>query len=149
MKFDIPEKQSAVQLVGPDELKLNTEKPVYKPGSYQILCKVEATGLCFSDLKLLKQFSKHARKTSIIDGIDPAVLDEIPSYKPDDEPTVPGHETVVRICAIGDKVEGVDVGARYLVQTDYRWLPTTNSNGSFGYNFEGGLQEYVLMDQRV
>ncbi|NLH17756.1 MAG: alcohol dehydrogenase, partial [Phycisphaerae bacterium] len=33
--------------------------------------------------------------------------------------------------------------------TDYRWLPTTNSNASFGYNFEGGLQQYVLMDQRV
>jgi threonine dehydrogenase-like Zn-dependent dehydrogenase len=41
------------------------------------------------------------------------------------------------------------VGERFLVQTDYRWLPTANSNSAFGYNFEGALQEYVLMDDRV
>ncbi|NIA31811.1 MAG: hypothetical protein GWP06_18110, partial [Actinobacteria bacterium] len=50
-------KQTAVELVGKDELKLNTEKDVYSPGPYQILCRIEAVGLCFSDLKLLKQFS--------------------------------------------------------------------------------------------
>jgi len=149
MQSEIPKTASAVQLTGPDELTLNTEKPVPAPGPYQILGKVEAVGLCFSDLKLLKQFAAHARKSDIIAGIDRKILDEIPSYVPDDRPTVPGHETVVRIAAIGEKVKGVSPGARYLVQTDYRWLPTPNSNASFGYNFEGGLQQYVLMDQRV
>jgi hypothetical protein len=28
-------------------------------------------------------------------------------------------------------------------------LPTANSNSAFGYNFEGALQEYVLVDERV
>ncbi|MBN1436352.1 MAG: alcohol dehydrogenase catalytic domain-containing protein [Sedimentisphaerales bacterium] len=149
MSNSIPETQYAVQLIGPDELTLNTEKAVFKPGAYQVLGQVEAVGLCFSDLKLLKQFSQHARKTAILSGIDPAILAEIPSYVPDDKPTVPGHESVVRIVAVGDDVKGVKVGDRFLVQTDYRWLPTANSNGSYGYNFEGGLQEYVLMDQRV
>ncbi|NLH15168.1 MAG: alcohol dehydrogenase catalytic domain-containing protein, partial [Phycisphaerae bacterium] len=147
--YSIPKTQWAVQLTGPDELRLNTSKPIHRPGPYQILGQVEAVGLCFSDLKLLKQFSKHARKERIGSGIDPAILREIPSYVPDETPTVPGHETTVRIVAVGDKVKGVRVGARYLVETDYRWLPTTNSNASFGYNFEGGLQQYVLMDQRV
>ncbi len=147
--YSIPKTQWAVQLTGPDELRLNTNKPVHRPGPYQILGQVEAVGLCFSDLKLLKQFSKHARKERIGSSIDPAILKEIPSYVPDEMPTVPGHETTVRIVAIGDQVKGVRVGARYLVETDYRWLPTTNSNASFGYNFEGGLQQYVLMDQRV
>ncbi len=147
--YSIPTTQWAVQLTGPDELRLNTTKPVHRPGPYQILGQVEAVGLCFSDLKLLKQFSKHARKERIGSGIDPAILKEIPSYVPDDMPTVPGHETTVRIVAIGEKVRGVRLGARYLVETDYRWLPTTNSNASFGYNFEGGLQQYVLMDQRI
>ncbi len=145
----VEKKQIALQLTGPDKLELNKEKNVYRPGPYQILCKVEAVGLCFSDLKLLKQFSKHARKTDIISGIDKQVLNEIDSYKPGDLPTVPGHEAVIRVCAIGDKVKDITVEGRYLVQTDYRWLPTENSNGSFGYNFEGGLQQYVLMDQRV
>ncbi len=149
MQYQIPQTQSAVQLIGPDQLTLNTSKKVVPPGPYQILCRVEAVGLCFSDLKLLKQFSAHARKTRIISGIEKGILDEIPSYMPDDKPTVPGHEAVVRVWAVGDKVTGFKPGQRYLVQTDYRWLPTANSNGSFGYNFEGALQEYVLMDQRV
>ena len=100
----VEKKQIALQLTGPDKLELNKEKNVYRPGPYQILCKVEAVGLCFSDLKLLKQFSKHARKTDIISGIDKQVLNEIDSYKPGDLPTVPGHEAVIRVCAIGDKV---------------------------------------------
>ncbi|MCK4999496.1 MAG: alcohol dehydrogenase catalytic domain-containing protein [Anaerohalosphaera sp.] len=146
---DIPETQAAVQLIGPDELTLNTEKTNHLPGPYQVLAKVEAVGLCFSDLKLLKQFHEHARKGHIVSGIDDKTLSEIPSYVPDDQLTVPGHEAVVRVVAMGDKTKDVKVGSRYLIQTDYRWLPTENSNASFGYNFEGGLQQYVLMDQRV
>jgi threonine dehydrogenase-like Zn-dependent dehydrogenase len=145
----IPDKQRAVQLVGPDQLILNSSKEMHQPGPFQILARIEAVGLCFSDLKLLKQFSAHARKTRIKSGIDPAILDEIPSYVPDEKPTVPGHEAVVRIVAVGSRVNSVRTGQRFLVQTDYRWLPTANSNGSFGYNFEGALQEYVLMDERV
>src|SRR5262249_4136475 len=41
------------------------------------------------------------------------------------------------------------VGERCLVQTDYRDLPTASSNAAFGYNFEGGLQEYCIIDERV
>lgn len=145
----IPSKQRAVQLVGPDQLALNPSKDVFQPGDYQILGKVEVTGLCFSDLKLLKQFSGHVRKSDVITGLDPKILPEIPSYVPNEKPTVPGHETVVRIVKIGAKVKSVRVGDRRLVQTDYRWLRTANSASAFGYNFEGALQEYVLMDERV
>ena len=146
---DLPETQYAVQLVGPDELVLNKSKEVFRPGRHQILCRVEAVGLCFSDLKLLKQFSSHVRKSEIVAGIGSEVLKEIPSYVPGEAATVPGHETVVRIEAIGPGVEKFKSGGRFLVQTDYRWLRTASSNGAFGYNFEGALQEYVLMDERV
>jgi threonine dehydrogenase-like Zn-dependent dehydrogenase len=149
MGFEIPAAASAVQLTGPDELTLNRNKPVPAVGPDQILGRVEAVGLCFSDLKLLKQFGGHARKADILSGISRQVLAEIPSYVPDAKPTVPGHETVIRVAALGANVKGVRLGGRYLVETDYRWLPTPNSNASFGYNFEGGLQQYVLMDQRV
>ncbi len=146
---DLPETQYAVQLVGPERIVLNKSKEVFKPGRHQILCRVEAVGLCFSDLKLLKQFSSHVRKSEIVSGIDPEVLKEIPSYVPGEAPTVPGHEAVVRIEAIGPGVENFKIGEHYLVQTDYRWLRTASSNAAFGYNFEGALQEYVLMDERV
>ncbi|MBW8041743.1 MAG: alcohol dehydrogenase catalytic domain-containing protein [Planctomycetes bacterium] len=146
---DLPETQYAVQLIGPDELVLNKTKEVFRPGRYQILCRVEVVGLCFSDLKLLKQFSSHVRKSELVAGIDPEILKEIPGYVPCEAPTVPGHETVVRIEAVGPGVEDFKGGDRFLVQTDYRWLRTASSNGAFGYNFEGALQEYVLMDERV
>lgn len=147
---NLPDKQYAVQLVGPDELVLNKSKEVYRPGRHQLLCRVEAVGLCFSDLKLLKQFSGHVRKSQIVSGVNLEVLEKIPSYVPGEAPTVPGHEAVVRIEAVGDEVSDFEPGQRYLVQTDYRWLPTAaNSNAAFGYNFEGALQEYVLMDTRI
>jgi len=146
---NLPETQHAVQLVGPDELLLNKCKKIFTPGRHQILCRVEAVGLCFSDLKLLKQFSSHVRKSRIVSGIDSGILKDISSYVPGETPTVPGHEAVVRIEAAGPGVERFKLGQRYLVETDYRWLRTASSNASFGYNFEGALQEYVLMDERV
>ena len=146
---DLPETQYAVQLVGPDELVLNRSKKVPQPGPYQMLCRVEAVGLCFSDLKLLKQFSSHVRKGPLVSGIDLDILKEIPSYVPGEAATVPGHETVVRVEAVGTVVKLAKPGERFLVQTDYRWLRTATSNGAFGYNFEGALAEYVLMDERV
>ena len=145
----IPQMQRAVQLIGPDRLTLNDGKKVVGPGPFQVLAKVEAVGLCYSDLKLLKQFSDHARKSRVVNGISANALSEMPNYVPGDKPTVPGHEAVVRIAEIGANVTRHNVGDRYLVQTDYRWLPTAGSNAAFGYNFEGALQEYVLMDERV
>ena len=145
----LPTTQYAVQLVGPGDLVLNRTKAVPRPGPHQIVAKVEAVGLCFSDLKLLNQFSAHPRKGGIVSGIAPEVLEEIPSYVPGELPTVPGHEVSCRIVAVGSDVTHHAVGERCLVQTDYRTLPTNGSNAAFGYTFEGGLQEYVLMDERV
>ena len=76
-------------------------------------------------------------------------LAEMAHYVPGEKPTVPGHEAVVRIVKVGEGVDHFKVGERYVVETDYRWLPTEKSNAAFGYNFEGGLQEYVLFDERV
>jgi threonine dehydrogenase-like Zn-dependent dehydrogenase len=124
---NLPETQDAVQLVGPDELVLNKSKEVFRPGRHQILCRVEAVGLCFSDLKLLKQFSSHVRKSKIVSGIDSEVLKEIPSYVPGEAATVPGHETVVRIEAIGTGVEKFKPGGRFLVQTPCSCRSVMNS----------------------
>jgi len=145
----LPKTQRAVQLVGPDELIFNDSKKVPDVGDYQMLCKVEVVGLCFSDLKLLKQFSNHPRKSEVISGIDKEILEDLPSYVPGELPAVPGHEAVVTVIKAGDKVANHKQGGRYLVQADFRWIKTKSSNGAFGYNFEGALQEYVLVDERV
>jgi threonine dehydrogenase-like Zn-dependent dehydrogenase len=127
----------------------NREKRVPKPGPYQILVEMEACGICFSDTKLLHAFTGHPRKSEVLSGLPPEVLAGIPSYVPGPLPTVPGHEPVGYIVAVGDRVRRHRVGERCLIQTDYRHLPTKAANAAFGYNFEGGLQEYVLLDERM
>ena len=145
----LPGAQYAVQLVGPGQLVLNRQKEVPQPGPHEILVKVESVGLCFSDVKFLKQFSDHPRKNGVLSGISPDILANCRSYVPGTKPAVPGHEVACRVVAVGDEVEKYRVGERCLVQTDYRSLPTRGANAAFGYTFEGGLQEYVLLDERV
>jgi len=145
----LPATQHAIQIVGPGQLVHNRAKPVPVPGPTQLVVKVEAVGICFSDTKLLHAFTAHPRKSDVLAGLDPAALAENPSYVPGDRPTVPGHECAGRIVAVGDDVRRHRAGERVLVQTDYRHLPTASSNAAFGYNFEGGLQEYVLLDERM
>ena len=149
MQPTIPAEQRAIQFVASDTVVLNPAKPVPELGPTQVLVKVEAVGICFSDTKLLHAFAAHPRKSEVLAGLPPEVLAEIPSYRPGDLPTVPGHECCGRIVAVGRDVRHHGVGERILVQTDYRHLPTATSNASFGYDFEGGLQEYVVLDERV
>ncbi len=145
----IPATQHAIQYVGVDRFEYNQHKPVDPIGPTQLLLQVEACGICFSDTKLLHAFDNHPRKIPVIAGLSADELAGIPSYHPGLEPTVPGHEPVARVVATGDRVTHFTVGERVLVQADWRHLPTAASNGAFGYNFEGALQEYVLVDERI
>jgi len=146
---EIPQTQYAAQLVAADTIELNTAKPVPEPGPTQVLCQIEATGICFSDTKLMHAFTSHPRKGEVQTFLSAEELAGIPSYVPGETPTVPGHEACARVVAVGSEVQRHAIGDRALVQTDYRHMLTAGSNASFGYNFEGALQQYVLMDERV
>ena len=145
----IPETQYAAQIVAVDTIELNTAKPVPELGPTQILCEMEATGICFSDTKLMHAFADHPRKGEVQTFLTAAELATIPSYVPGENPSVPGHEACARVVAVGSEVKRHRVGDRALVQTDYRHMLTKSSNASFGYNFVGALQQYTLMDERV
>ena len=145
----VPAEQHAIQYLGVDEFVHNAAKPVDPVGPTQLLLRVEACGICFSDTKLLHAFQDHPRKLPVVSGLTAEELADIPSYHPGAEPTVPGHEPVARVVAAGEQVSHHRVGDRVLVQADWRHLPTSASSGAFGYNFEGALQEYVVVDERV
>ena len=146
-----PKTQHAVQLIAPGELKLNRSKPVPTPGPHEILVKVEAVGLCFSDLKLLKQFHDHARKSEVVAGIERNVLAaDADAICRAARRSCRGTKWFAASSRLATQVKKHKVGERCLVQTDYRQLPTAaGSNAAFGYNFDGGLQEYTLLDERV
>ncbi|MSS84645.1 alcohol dehydrogenase catalytic domain-containing protein [Actinomycetaceae bacterium WB03_NA08] len=140
--------QWAVKFVGKDDIRIDKEHPVRPVGPRQLLLKIEACGICFSDTKLLRSYDQHPRKAEVVGGISGEELLEIPSYVPGSQATVPGHEPVARIIAAGTDVRHFSVGDRVLVQADWKHLPTAHSNAAFGYNFEGALQEYVVVDER-
>ena len=144
----IPSTQYAIQIVGKEEFVVNPAKPVDPVGPTQIMLEVEACGICFSDTKLLHQFDGHPRKSDVVAGIDLDALKDIPSYHPNQEAVTPGHEPVVRVVQVGEKVTHFKVGDRLLVQADWKHLRTAKSNGAFGYNFDGALEEYVVVDER-
>lgn len=112
------------------------EMPVPAPAAGQILLRVEACGVCRTDLHL-------------IDGElpDPAL------------PMIPGHEIVGRVVATGSGVAGVRVGQRMGVP----WLGWTCGTCDFctdhrenlcdhalftGYQIHGGYAEYTVADAR-
>src|SRR5262249_55618704 len=77
----------AVQVVSPGKWEL-TSKPVLDPPFGHVRIRVEACGVCYSDV-------------ATVDGLFPI-----------EWPRVPGHEVVGQIDAIGEHVEGWAVGQR-------------------------------------
>jgi len=141
--------QYAIQITAKDTVEINPAMEIPEVGDHQILLEIEACGICFSDTKLMHAFANHPRKTPLQAGLTEAELAKIPTYRPGAEPIVPGHEPVARVAKVGDKVTRFSVGQRVLVQTDYRHLPTAASNAAFGYDFDGALEEYALVDEKM
>jgi len=106
------------------------------PGPHQILVQVRACGVCRTDLH-------------VVDGdLPPVPL-----------PVIPGHEIVGMVAALGQGVEGVEVGDRVGVP----WLGHTcgtcwycrhglenlcDAPGFTGYTQDGGYAEYALANSR-
>ena len=78
--------------------------PVPEPGPDQLLVRIDAVSLCFSDVKLIQQGSKHAKL-----------------YNRDlmQEPTRLGHETTLTVIKVGKELQGTyEVGQRLAIQPD-------------------------------
>jgi propanol-preferring alcohol dehydrogenase len=112
------------------------ELPVTTPGPDQILIKVAACGVCRTDLHVFDGELTHPKL-----------------------PLVLGHEIVGRVEALGDKVQGFDLGQRVGVP----WLGFTDGtcfycrsgrenlcdNPRFtGYQIDGGYAQYTVADAR-
>jgi len=111
---------------GPEEL------PVPPCGPDQVLARVDACGLCFSDLKIIKQGGDHPRL-----------------YHRDlaKEPIIMGHEVALTVLEVGQSVKGdFAPGDRFVVQAD---VYHKGVNLAFGYMLPGGYQEYVVLGDEV
>jgi NADPH:quinone reductase-like Zn-dependent oxidoreductase len=61
-RLPIPERMLAWHLTGKGLESLHlAEVPTPQPGPGQLLCRIDAAGLCFSDIKILTLGSEHPR----------------------------------------------------------------------------------------
>src|SRR5512135_3688646 len=64
------------------------ERPLELPGPDELLARVDAAGLCFSDAKVIQLGAQHPR----LGGRDLAV-----------HPVVPGHEASITVVAVSER----------------------------------------------
>lgn len=101
-------------------------------GPDQLLARVDAAGLCFSDTKIIKLGGDHPR----LYGRDLA-----------EDPIIPGHEAALTIIAVGEnRQDEYKVGDRFVVQADIYFKGV---NLAFGYMLPGALEQYVLLGEEI
>ncbi len=98
----------------------------------EILMKVEALGLCFSDIKIIRAGGSH------------------PKLREKDlknHPLIVGHEAVLTIVETGSAVPlRYAPGQRFLIQCD---VYVNGRSCAYGYGMDGGLTQYSIIDSRV
>ena len=132
-KTPVPAQMLAWQLTGTGLESLHlAEVPTPKPGAGELLCRIDAAGLCFSDIKILTLGSEHPR----IAGRD---LQK--------DPVVMGHEVALTVVGIGEGLEGgYKLGDRFVVQADIIYK---GQGLAFGYALPGALEQYVVIGKEI
>lgn len=106
--------------------------PIPEANDDQLLVRVDAVGLCFSDVKLLKLGSKHAK---------------LYNRDLEKEPTRVGHEASFTVVKVGKKLQGkYRRGQRLAIQPD---IYQNQRSTAYGYTIPGGLIQYHLIGPEV
>jgi L-sorbose 1-phosphate reductase len=105
---------------------------VPRPRPDQLLIRVDAVGLCFSDVKLLRLGGAHPK----LYGRDLAT-----------DPTRLGHETSVTVVDVGDDLrDRFRPGQRLAIQPD---IYVDGRSTAYGYTIPGGLIQYHVIGPEV
>jgi len=106
--------------------------PVRRPRPDQLLIRVDAVGLCFSDVKLLRLGGDHPK----LYGRDLA-----------NDPTRLGHETSVTVIEVGEDLrDRFTPGQRLAIQPD---IYVDGRSTAYGYTIPGGLIQYHTIGPEV
>jgi threonine dehydrogenase-like Zn-dependent dehydrogenase len=107
-------------------------RAVPQPGPGELLVRVDACGICFSDIKIINLGGEHPR----LQGRDLRT-----------DPVVMGHEVSVTVVAAGPKSPPeFPPGQRAIVQAD---IYVGGVNRAFGYRIPGGFSQYALIPHEV
>jgi len=121
--------------VGLENLGSNGEavaQPLPSIAPDQVLLRVDAVGLCFSDTKVISLGPEHPR----LFGRDMQK-----------EPVVLGHEAAMTVVQVGSRLsDRFHVGERYIIQADIIYK---GQGLAFGYALPGALRQYVVAGPEI
>ena len=106
--------------------------PMPEPGPDQILVRVDAVGLCFSDVKLIKQGGAHPKLYNRDLSVQPTRL---------------GHEAAFTVVKVGENLkERFTPGQKLAIQPD---IYVNKVATAYGYTIPGGLIQYHLIGKEI
>ena len=101
-------------------------------GEDDVIGRVDAVGICYSDAKLVRAGGSHAR----LRGRDLAAA-----------PVTPGHEVTLTVVGVGERRRRqIRLGGRYILQPDVYYRGRTLA---VGYQLPGALAQYVVLGREV
>ena len=119
-----------VENIGRDGRPEPAEVPA--PAPDQLLVRVDAVGLCFSDVKLIRLGSEHPKLYGRDLSVDPIRL---------------GHEATVTVIEVGDELaDTYRTGDRLAIQPD---IFIDGRSTAYGYTIPGGLIQYHLIGPEI
>jgi len=108
------------------------KEPIPEPADDQLLVRVDAVGMCFSDVKLINQGCAHPK---------------LYNRNLKEEPTRVGHEATLTVIKVGQKLsDQFHPGQRLVLQPD---IYQNNRSTAYGYTIPGGLIQYHLIGDEV
>ena len=129
----VPSEQQALCLrsAGIDQLALE-RLPVSEPKADEILVRIDAVGVCASDVKLAIQGNNHTRTK----GMDLSV-----------QPIIPGHEVSLTIIKPGkSRSSQYQAGQRFSIQADITYH---GQKMAYGYMLPGAMQQFQCIGSPV
>jgi NAD(P)-dependent dehydrogenase (short-subunit alcohol dehydrogenase family) len=106
--------------------------PVPSFGPRQLLVRIDACGMCFSDIKIINLGPEHPRLSGRNMKRDPVIL---------------GHEVAMTVVGVGKELEDrYRAGDRFTLQADivYKGSPM-----AYGYRIQGGMAQYGVIGPEI
>ena len=134
--MDIPSQQLRWNLYGTGFENLGRDGkperlPTPQPAPNELLVRIDAVGICFSDLKILR-----------LGGAHPKIARDLRTH-----PVVMGHEISCTIAQVGNSLKHrFHIGERYIVQAD---VYVNGRVQAVGYALDGGYSQYTIFGEPV
>jgi len=135
--YQLPQKSYAWNLYGAGMESMGSEgRPepfaIPEPTDDQLLVRIDSVGVCFSDVKILKQGGSHPKLYNRNLSVDPTRL---------------GHEVSLTIIKVGRNLaDQYRPGQRLAVQPD---IYQNGMSTAYGYTIPGGLVQYHCIGREV